>query len=112
MTDFAQQYIGFPWSLFNARLDQLAWEYHTRTEDYDHRRCQHRVGNLAMPVTPEERRDCTRFAQEEHRHLLSIAQSEQLDGSLWQAIKRVEREFTRQYVPPIPLDIPPHSAQA
>ena len=112
MTEFKQQRLGFPWSLFNARLDQLAWEYLKNTEDYDHRRCQHRVGKLAMPITPDERRDCIRFAEQEYMRLRQIAESERLDGNLRDRVRRLEREFTKTYVPPIPLDTPPHSAQA
>ena len=92
-------------------LVALALEYLKNTEDHDHCVCRHRKGNMAIPVTPEERTLCTRFAQAEYSRLLEIAHSLGCHG-LWETIQREERHFTETYVPPpISVDTEPHCGE-
>ena len=118
MTNWRNEYM-VQWCRDPDPLDDLALEYLKNTEDHDWRVCRHHKGNMAIPVTLEERALCSRFANSEYRRLRDIAMGTGMQGSLWQAIRRAERHFSETYIPPKgsalsnpvhkTVDIAPHS---
>jgi lysyl-tRNA synthetase class II len=87
------------WEPSHTRLRELAREYLKVTEDYDQMVCSHRKGNIAIPVTREERSLCSQFASVKMHEYIERAQGERLTGemSFRDALRREEREFERTY---------------
>lgn len=96
---WVNQFLGEFWAPSHARLRKLAREYLKVTEDYDQMICAHRKGNIAIPVTREERELSFHFAWIKKQEYMERAEKEGLIGemSFWQAVRAEEREFERTY---------------
>lgn len=96
------QYLNEFWDTRDPLLD-LALSYLKETEDYDHSICAARKGNIAIPVTREERRACTQHAAQCMARHLDRAHEMKLLGkgrSFREAIHKVQRQFEMTYQPP------------
>jgi len=98
MREWVNEYMGSFWNP-HSRLRELAREYLRVTEDYDQMICTHRNGNIAIPVSREERVSSTRFADMKRREYAQKAEFGGLTGemSFWQAVRAEERDFERTY---------------
>lgn len=67
--------------------DAALWlwcRYHVRTEDFDRANCRYRREDVAIPVTPEERRACSANALSERNQLVRGACRLGLDDAAMQ----------------------------
>lgn len=87
------------WKPAHARLRELAREYLKVTEDYDQMVCVHRKGNIAIPVTREEKTSCSQFAWIKMQEYIERARQEKLvdEMSFREALRREERHFELTY---------------
>ncbi len=98
MSDWLRQYECQFWDR-ETGLRELAFAYLKETEDYDQMVCAHRTGRFAIPITPEERRLCTSFAESKRAYYTEWAERAGMLGetTFWAAVKKAEREFEATY---------------
>lgn len=90
----------------SSLLEDIALQYLKDVEDYDWRVCSAYRGNIAVPVTPQERFLVSSNARRVKQYYLDIAQGTAgyEVGDWTRTVRRMDRYFEKIYVPPIDVD--------